>query len=63
MTTPGNDPTTFLLVAHRLRQLRHGILNRQQVQDPRFQVNRRMKVVRLSLLRTGRFYPQECSQH
>jgi hypothetical protein len=31
----------------------------QQVEDPRFQYNRHMKVVRLSALRTGRHYPQE----
>ena len=31
----------------------------QEVESPRFQDNRHMKVVRLSALRTGRFYPQE----
>jgi hypothetical protein len=31
----------------------------QEVEAPRFQVNRHMKVVRLSALRTGRLYPQE----
>jgi len=31
----------------------------QEVQAPRFQDNRRMKVVRLSALNTGRLYPQE----
>jgi len=31
----------------------------QQVEAPRFQDNRHMKVVRLSALRTGRLYPQE----
>jgi len=31
----------------------------QDVQAPRFQENRHMKVVRLSTLRTGRLYPQE----
>ena len=30
-----------------------------QVEAPRFQDNRHMKVVRLSALRTGRLYPQE----
>ena len=30
-----------------------------EVEVPRFQDNRHMKVVRLSALRTGRFYPQE----
>ena len=31
----------------------------QEVEAPRFQDNRHIKVVRLSALRTGRFYPQE----
>ena len=31
----------------------------QEVEVPRFQDNRHMKVVRLSALRTGRLYPQE----
>jgi len=31
----------------------------QELEDPRFQDNRHMKVVRLSALRTGHFYPQE----
>ena len=31
----------------------------QEVEPPRFQDNRHMKVVRLSALRTGRIYPQE----
>jgi len=31
----------------------------QEVEAPRFQDNRHMKVVRLSVLRTGRLYPQE----
>ena len=31
----------------------------QEVESPRFQDNRRLKVVRLSALRTGRLYPQE----
>ena len=31
----------------------------QEVEAPRFQENRHMKVVRLSSLRTGRLYPQE----
>ena len=31
----------------------------QEVEAPRFQDNRHMKVARLSALRTGRFYPQE----
>ena len=31
----------------------------QEVYAPRFQDNRHMKVVRLSVLRTGRLYPQE----
>ena len=31
----------------------------QQVEAPRFQDNRHMKVVRLSALRTGRIYPQK----
>jgi hypothetical protein len=31
----------------------------QEVEAPKFQDNRRMKVVRLSDLRTGRLYPQE----
>ena len=31
----------------------------QEVEVPRFQDNRRMKVVRLSALRTGRLYPKE----
>ena len=31
----------------------------QDVEVPRFQDNRHMKVARLSALRTGRFYPQE----
>jgi len=30
-----------------------------EVEAPRFQDNRRMKVVRLSVLRIGRLYPQE----
>ena len=30
----------------------------QEVEAPRLQDNRHMKVVRLSALRTGRFYPQ-----
>jgi hypothetical protein len=29
----------------------------QQAEDPRFPANRHMKVVRLSALRIGRFYP------
>jgi hypothetical protein len=33
----------------------------QQVEAPRFQDNRQMKVARLSALRTGRHYPQEIS--
>jgi len=33
----------------------------QEVKDTRFQDNRRMKVVRLSALRTGRLYPRKCS--
>jgi len=31
----------------------------QEVEAPRFQDSRHMKVVRLSALRTGRLYPQE----
>jgi hypothetical protein len=31
----------------------------QEVEAPRFIDNRHMKVVRLSVLRTGRLYPQE----
>ena len=31
----------------------------QEVEAPRFQDNRQMKVVRLSALRTGRIYPPE----
>jgi hypothetical protein len=31
----------------------------QEVEDPKFQYNRQMKVVRLSALYTGRLYPQE----
>ena len=31
----------------------------QEVEDPKFQDNRHMKVVRLSAPRTGRLYPQE----
>ena len=31
----------------------------QEFEAPRFQDNRHMKVIRLSALRTGRFYPQE----
>jgi hypothetical protein len=31
----------------------------QEVEAPRFQHNRHMKVVRLSAIRTGRLYPQE----
>jgi len=31
----------------------------QEVEAPRFQDNRHIKVVRLSALRTGRLYPQE----
>jgi hypothetical protein len=31
----------------------------QETEDPRFQDNRHMKVVRLSALSTGRLYPQE----
>ena len=31
----------------------------QEIKAPRFQDNRYMKVVRLSVLRTGRLYPQE----
>jgi hypothetical protein len=31
----------------------------QDVEAPRYQDNRHMKVVRLSALRTGRLYPQE----
>jgi len=31
----------------------------QEVEAPRFQDNRHIKVVRLSALRTGRSYPQE----
>jgi len=31
----------------------------QEVEAPRFQDNRHMKVVRLSALHTGRSYPQE----
>ena len=31
----------------------------QEIEAPRFQDNRHMKVVRLSALRTGRLYPQE----
>jgi hypothetical protein len=31
----------------------------QKDEDPRFQENRHMKVVRLSALRTGCLYPQE----
>ena len=30
----------------------------KEAEAPRFQDNRHMKVVRLSALRTGRFYPQ-----
>jgi hypothetical protein len=30
----------------------------QELEAPTFQYNRHMKVVRLSALRTGRFYPQ-----
>jgi hypothetical protein len=33
--------------------------HQQEVEAPRFQENRHMKVVRLSALRTGRLYPQE----
>ena len=31
----------------------------QEIEAPRFQDSRHMKVVRLSALRTGRLYPQE----
>jgi hypothetical protein len=34
-------------------------LNFQEVEVPRFQDNRHMKVIRLSVLRTGRLYCQE----
>jgi hypothetical protein len=34
----------------------------RRLKDPRFQDNRHMKVVRLTVLRTGRLYPQEIFQ-
>jgi len=34
-------------------------LSLQEVEAPRFRDNRHMKVIRLSVLRTGRLYPQE----
>jgi hypothetical protein len=37
----------------------HNIYKRKAIEVPRFEDNRHMKVVRLSTLRTGRFYPQE----
>ena len=39
--------------------VRHWSRGFQEVEVPRFQDNRHMKVVRLSALRTGRLYPQE----
>ena len=36
-----------------------GPLGFQEVEAPEFVVNRHIKVVMLSALRTGRFYPQE----
>ena len=48
---------------HSTGQLRNKCLDRpwgfQEVEAPRFQDNRHMKLVRLSALRTGRLYPQE----
>ena len=64
--------TSLLARAHPIRNLRRVLfelsnpitgLDRpwgfQEVEAPRFQDHRHIKVVRLSALRTGRFYPQE----
>ena len=43
----------------KVKQSHHRPRGFQEVEAPRFQDNRHMKVVRLSALRTGRLYPQE----
>jgi hypothetical protein len=43
----------------KVKQSHYRPLRFQEVEDPRFQDNRYMKVVRLSALRTGCLYPQQ----
>jgi hypothetical protein len=51
------EPITIVKVKVKQSHYRPGRF--QEVEAPRFQDNRHMKVVRLSALRTGRIYPQE----
>jgi hypothetical protein len=49
-------PFRFLVI---IKGTKRKEIPEQAVEAPRFQENRHMKVVRLSVLRTGRLYPQE----
>ena len=57
MVEPGIEPGTSWLVVRSSDHQTTRLDGFQEVDAPKFQDNRHMKVVRLSALRTGRLYP------